>query len=98
MAHPHNVLDSPQLHQLVLADHSATIGCRTNVGIEAKQLLCRLKPIEKVVDARSRSDGLELRRRAPEALQEEFFSGLDVCAILEPEISRNDPTNTIRVY
>jgi len=35
---------------------------------------------------------------ATEALQEELFSWLDVCAIEKPTISRDDPANVIRTY
>ena len=35
MAHPHDVPDAPELRQLLFADHSATIGSRTNIRIEA---------------------------------------------------------------
>ena len=98
MAHPYHVFDAPELHQFVLANYSATISSRPNIGIQTQQLLRRLELIEKVRDASGRGDSLELLGNATEALQEELFSWLDVCAIEEPTISRDDPANVIRTY
>ena len=94
---PYHLLNSLQFFQLCLADSGAMEHGWPYRGVQTKEVAAAFQPVEHIVNGVGLGDGLELAGQRTNRTFKKINTGLRVCPVQHPAISRHDPGDGIRV-